>query len=197
MSFFNDTPITVKKGAPSPSDKEVPRLKFNYAADIRFRNGTYGDMKDIPIRNASRPRVTVNNREVNFNNFRTKVGVSVVYSPITLVMYDDVGNTALKLYEEYLKEVSSIYGNKAGATFDYDSAEFSSMKATGLIHKNGIVESITVKHMDSALRSGFVKYTYTNPKISAMELDELDSGASDASLVTMTFEIDNVTIETS
>lgn len=131
LSFRAGTTNT-ESGVVDRFSKEArPKLKFNFTISFKFRRpiqvvGTtnkpegafMADELTFALKQASRPNPTVIFQDVNYYNFRTKVGVKVDYGTVQLQFYDDVENFGHNVFETYLKSISPI------ASIDKKLAEF-------------------------------------------------------------------------
>lgn len=173
------------------------------------------------LKTASRPSPIVTFQDVNFYNFRTKVGTKVDYGNMTLTFYDDIRNTAHKIYELYLKTISPIANisnttdsnrfSKLGVSPEDGDPNVSSIGPLSDEGKNGLIRAITITHHlplnyqqdrtnnpiyteGSKITSEVVQYIFMNPKIQNFMLDDLDMTANDVSTVALTFTYDSVYI---
>lgn len=196
---------------------DAPKLKFLFTVSFRIRNPEGGDlginpgsdnMADImyACKSVNRPNITVAYTDVNSYNYRYKVATKVDFGTVTLTLYDDNKNLAHNLFTGYLNYISPVsnmsvddYALKKGIPFD-TIQNFSSLGPLG--HPDGMIQSMRVTHhfnsgnLDDSTFYKKVHYDYINPKVQTFMYDDLDMGASDASMVSATFVYDSVNIIT-
>lgn len=192
----------------------APKLKFLFTVEFAFRqilNIHKGSEElqtiQFDLKSATRPNITINYEDANFYNYRTKVATRTNFGNIKLTFYEDSLNTANNLLWEYMKAVSPITGYSGDPSIDTSGEEVtgilpsSSASTIGpLAHPDGPILWMKVHHHYIEYGPGGVKkkvttYTYANPKIETVELDELDMSSSDASTVSATFVVDTVRVE--
>jgi len=162
------------------------------------------------IKQASRPNPSVVYQDINIYNYRTKVATKVDYGTITLVFYDDVNNRAHDIFSTYLRTISPIanvsntlYANMYDtiAQGEVQDSAFPDVSSLGVLNNAeslGPIQSITLTQMLPFRSDGVsasessVQYIYMNPKITNMNLDDVDATVSDVSTVAMTFVYDSV-----
>lgn len=192
----------------------APKLKFLFSVEFAFRKDFGVDKGSskleiirYDLKTASRPSVSVNQEDVNFYNYRTKVATKTTFGAVKLTFYEDSLNTANDLLWKYLRNVSPITNYTGDPSIDSGGEETTGILADGgistigdLVHTDGLIKWMKVNHH-------YVKYggdkpeerktTYTcaNPKVETIESDELDMAGGDASLVSVTFSIDSVRVE--
>jgi hypothetical protein len=222
---------------------DAPKYKFNYTVSLTYRNTLQDAITNVggnvssssgsdlmeavefALKTASRPNPTVNYQDINFYNYRTKVGTKVDYGTMTIVFYDDNKNRAHNIYEAYLKSLSPIanvvdqYIGFAGQAIAPQTGlgDMSSIGALANGDEAGLISSIVLTHhlpidysqyrnsannntesaftQVSQLKAPIVQYQYMNPKIVNMTLDDLDMSANDVTTVTLTFSYDSVAIK--
>jgi hypothetical protein len=205
-NFFNPTWKLTKGVGPSDTadnfgGADQPKVKYFYTVEFGFGRGVNHDpgsdqLQSISFacKQATRPTVNINYTDINFYNYRTKVGTRVDYGVVTLTFYDDNNNKAHDMFQNYLNFISPISNTSresAGSLETLRPATHGSLQNT-----HGPLSYITVNHhysKDGSERK--VKYNYLNPKIQNATLDELDMTQSDTNSVTITFVYDAVNIE--
>lgn len=175
------------------------------------------------IKSSTRPSVDFEYEDVNMYNFRTRVAKKTTYQPITMKFLDDDHNHAFQFYTTYLKLLSPIANieteiTKLDPLDAYDLAGgglgFSSPTqpiSTGFGNTVGqgyaasigplgtnpatinALRRITIFHVYRQGRMMNVMHFY-NPKITKMDLDDLDMAVSDGTEVSLTFSYDSLFI---
>lgn len=176
------------------------------------------------IKSTTRPAVDFEYEDVNMYNFRTKVARKTMYQPICMKFLDDDRNNALQFYNLYLKLISPIANLNAevvqmdpltvydlaggGMGFESSTAPINgswapptvghlyagSMGAFGNADTRNILRRISIYHV---YRAGTLmnQMHFYNPKITKLELDDLDMASSEGAEVSLTFSYDSVYIE--
>lgn len=173
---------------------ESPKYKFNFYVKFNFRYAApahqgHDSMQSnkLPIKQSSRLTPIIIYQDANYYGFRTKVATKVDFSIINLTFYDDCTGRSHELFEKYMQAVSPITSvTDANAVVD-------SQSIGPLLDGNelGVIKDIEVSHFH---KKGRTIYTYMNPKITNIMLDELDMSVSDVTLVTMSFAYDSFNI---
>lgn len=176
------------------------------------------------IKSTTRPSVDFEYEDINMYNFRTKVARKTVYQPITMKFLDDDRNNAMQFYNLYLKLISPIANLNAevvqmdplqiydlaggGMGFESSTAPINgswnsptvgklyagSLGAFGNTDTTNILRRISIYHV---YRAGTMmnQFHFYNPKITKLELDELDMASSEGTEVSLTFSYDSMYIE--
>lgn len=204
--------------APDFGGLDAPKSKFLFTMVVGIRNSAFsanpGDQRlteiQYSLKTASRPAPTFDFQDVNYYNYRTKVQTKIDYGTFTVVMYDDQSDVANDLFVNYLKSVSPIanlpgsFSDNLGKE-DLDSFEFSRggssnySSAGALRNARGHLSYIKVfhyyyKNVGGELQPEAIVYEYLNPKLSAVQYDELSMSDSEPSTISLTFNFDSVHI---
>lgn len=173
------------------------------------------------LKQVSRPNINVIYQDINFYNYRTKIATKIDFGTITLTFYDDVNSRAHDIVSSYLKTISPIsnvtnpywansfdaIGVNVNGVSQTDWPDISSVGALQQGEEPGPINAITITHhlpikYDTTASSTIydtiyriVQYTFLNPKIVSINLDDLDSTTSDVSTVGITFTYDAVMID--
>lgn len=184
---------------------DAPKLNFLFTAKISFRDGKiYGsnDMKtiELDLKNASRPNVSFNLEEVNYYNFRAKVGTKTNFGSVKMTFYDDPHNEAHGMMWKYLGAVSPIIRGKTEHVFtesDVVIAPFNGTTYGPLEYEDGPISLIEITHhyLTGSETKKKIIYSYVNPKIESVEFDELDMTQSNASTISVTFAAETVSMK--
>lgn len=189
----------------APYDRSLGQLDFAYV-----------------VKQSERPTIAFDYDEINMYNYRTKVPTKTTYNPISMSFYDDEKGGALGFYSWYLKAMSPIanvndpsefYIDKQGMDFNNRSASdriqgqpnalgawsYANAASYGGIRSQDGTSTNIIKKMRlfHVYASGGLMdvYTFMNPKITEMQLDELNMSESGVGEVQMTFSYDSVLIE--
>ncbi len=168
---------------------------------------------------AARPNISFDYEEVNYYNFRSKVLKRHEYQPIAMSFYDDHNGKAITFWNNYLRAVSpqAEFGpagsgtstsllEASGMNFEpgadlSGSAQSSSGTSSLLSDANGVTPTTVINHINlyHFYKSGttYDIYTFINPKITELQLDELDmTQTGDGTEVAITFSYDALYMET-
>lgn len=198
---------------------DAPKSKFMFTMVVGVRNDAFEadpgseNLTEIEyaLKTASRPAPNFEFQDVNYYNYRTKVQTRVDYGTFTIVMYDDQRDKANDLFVNYLKSVSPIanlpgsFSDNLGKE-DLDDFSFSNRSGSSNYSSAGVLASprghlayIKIYHYyykssGGELEPEAVVYEYLNPKVSAVQYDELSMSDSDPSTISITFNFDSVHI---
>lgn len=168
--------------------------KFKFLFKVNFKGFPGGDNPNgnfsYFIHRCDKPKVRFNHVDVNYYNFRTKVLTSVAYDPLTFTFLDEIGNSVNKFFTEYLFErsrqgdglASIIGGDQYSSSVHYPNG-YSSGQSIEIqqIFANGLATNI---------------FTLINPRIDALEFDELAMEQTAGSMLTCTVSYDAITCRT-
>lgn len=204
----------------------APKYKFLFIVQITFSQSyqalrNIGDDFAFVVKTSSRPNVEYEYEEINMYNFRTHVPKRAKFKPMSMTFYDDNQNNANLFYTAYLRAMSPIVNNGADtipvellqdAAMSYENPSattFGGTQSGGSIPtvrggaslnpmpsgESSIISQIKLFHIFEYGRLMNV-YTFQNPKITALNLDDLtmlESGAG--SEMSFDFEYDALYIE--
>ena len=198
----------------------APKYKFLFIVQFTFTTQyNYLQKHDFAfgVKKSSRPGVKFTQEDVNYYNFRTKVTTKTEFEEIAMSFHDDIGNKAMEFYNEYRRALSPIanMSNLMSPTEDGLNFDETVMVRSGLTHDenrnynmytasrgpiNGdgmnVIDNIKLYHVYDAGRYANI-YTFLNPRITQMDLDDVDMTASqDGSEFSMKFNYDTVYIQT-
>ncbi|MGV7235779.1 MAG: hypothetical protein ACQ9ET_05905 [Nitrosomonadaceae bacterium] len=177
------------------------------------------NMFEFVIKNTSRPNINFEYEEINMYNFRTQVAKRTQYEPMTMRFYDDNINRIMQFYSIYLKAMSPIANQAFNQKMEgsdwyeqsgmaFDNQQTSPVQgintnvysgSLGPLEKNSdgtdlktIISRVNLFHIYSMGRKAN-KYTFFNPRIQSMELDELDMAEGGAgSEISLQFNYDGM-----
>lgn len=174
------------------------------------------------VKSSTRPNVEFEYEEVNMYNFRTKIPKRTIYQPMTMKFYDDDKNNAMQFYTTYLKLMSPIatvnpgmqdplnmfdqvggglgFNGQTkgviqpqwGSTIGQDYAGSLGSFGTNPNTRN-ILRRITLFHVYKQGRMMNV-FNFYNPKITLLELDDVDMAESSGNEVSFQFTYDSLYI---
>lgn len=204
---------------PSPYARDLialaPKHKFMFIVEFGFQDPHQSDYKDLDfafvIKRTTRPQIQFDYEEVNFYNFRTKVLKRLEYQQMTMTFYDDIRSNVLSFYNNYLRAISplsrietvdspSVLYEESGMTFTPDGDPAVNAASTrnvdrGVPGVKTILDYIRIYHLAESGKYTDL-YQFDNPKITDMQLDDLDMTDSGAGTeMTITFAFDALAIE--
>jgi hypothetical protein len=160
------------------------------------------------LKNASRPNIKINQEDVNYYGYRTKVATRTDFGTIKLTFYEDsvnVANDFLWAYMFYVSPIVSVNAENIGEIMDTsaDSVDnhignlkyqsFGALnRADGQIMWMKVCHHYTDYSNQSSAKHRMTTYTYMNPKVESIEADDLDMTSSEASTISVTFTVDGV-----
>jgi hypothetical protein len=197
----------------------APKYKFLFVVQIEYTEG-YQGLRDnniaFVVKTSSRPEVEYEMEDLNMYNFHTKVTKRTNYGNMDMTFYDDDRNQAMLFYTAYMKAMSpvanmhfdqkisdtDVYGN-SGMDFGgmgqgkiYPGPTPTNAYSASVGSLNGpntktIIKQITLYHL---YRQGRLMniYKFYNPRITQLQLDELDMSSNDVSGVNIQFAYDGL-----
>lgn len=207
----NPSPWAVDKS----SKYNHPKFKFLFIVEFIFQDdfqaalGENGNNMAFVVRTASRPNVNVEYEDINLYNFRTKIPKFTEYQPISMSFFDDQSNQTTSFYKKYLEllipnmsipeaSVDLYESSSLNFTDDKDTSPFSSSSLQALPGKSGhknIIKSVRLFHIWGW--GQFVNvYKFHNPKISEINVSDLDMETNDLCEIQIQFSYDGLNIET-
>lgn len=207
----NPSPYAVDKSSVNnhPKFKFLFIVEFIFQPDFQASLGENGNNMAFVVRTASRPNVNIEYEDINLYNFRTKIPKFTEYQPISMSFFDDQSNQTTSFYKKYLELLipnmgmpeSTIEGYESSSfnfTDDRDISPFNSSSLQALPgtsgHKN-IIRSIRLFHIWGWGQYVNV-YKFHNPKISEINVSDLDMDTNDLAEIQIQFSYDGLNIET-
>jgi len=194
-----------------------PKFKFLYVIQFEFsKNFTEfaddANFMAFAVRSASRPTVSVEYEDINMYNFKTKVPKYSEYQPATMTFYDDQSNKTTTFYKKYIEALIPNAKMRQGTQNQYESSQFnftsrtsdsinnsSSLQALPVLPggsgDNNIIKSIKLFHIWNWGQSLNI-YHYFNPKISEINIGDLDMDSQEVTEIEIQFNYDGLFIET-
>ena len=182
-----------------------PKLSFLFTAEfgISYAGADRGsrDMEVIAydLKSASRPQMSFNLEDVNFDGYRAKVATRLSFGTIKLTFYEDSLNTANDLIWKYIQEVSPLtnLGSKRGENIVTSDENIRNGANTvgALRFADGPLSWLKVHH-HYVRENGRKTTTYTcsNPKIESVEYSDLDMTSSEATTISVTFTVEAINV---
>lgn len=206
---------------PSPyaTDKSLmdnhPKFKFLFVVEIIFEDDFEQDLTKnannmaFVVRTASRPNINIEYEDINMYNFRTKVAKFTEYQPITMSFFDDQSNQTTSFYKKYSElmipnmqmpettipayETSSFNFSTKQENSPYNSSSLQPL--TGKSGHKNIIKTIRLFHIWGW--GQFVNvYKFHNPKITEINISDLDMDSNDLSEIEIQFSYDGLNIQT-
>lgn len=174
-----------------------PKFRYAFIAQINL----YGEyQRDIPtscaflIKKFDKPKTTIEYEEVNFYNFFSQVPKRTKFSPITLNLHDDIKNESMNFIVSYLRRICPIFNQEQSMNFEEHGMEFQNANSSYGLHTTtsalNIIQSIKVFDIYNGSRTMDV-YTFNNPKITEISLDDWNMESMDPTEVTLDIVYDN------
>jgi hypothetical protein len=201
----------------------APKYKFLFLVQfIPYSGYETLETKDFAfvVKKSSRPSTKFIMDDVNYYNFRTKVTTRVEQEEMTMSFHDDIKNSAMVFYNTYRNAMSPITNmdhntfftapEESGMDFttstiladspkDAINMQFNRYSASRgpLLEDNmNVFREIKLYHIYDYGRMANI-YQFLNPRITAMDLDEVDmSAGTEGNEVSIKFNYDNVYIQT-
>lgn len=208
----------------APKFKFMFIVEFKFSPAYAASMSNIGNYLAFVVKSATRPKIDFEYEEVNMYNFRTQVVKRAKFEPMTMKFLDDnqnrAGNfhcaylnamspqtnmTAEEIRKRPLEESSMNFSNANAASYFADPMGGPPVKShvysssTGSLTDNStmnILEEVRLYHIYSYGRLANI-YTFVNPKITSLDLDELDMSIGDSgSELAMNFVYDSINILT-
>lgn len=183
-----------------------PKLSFLFTVEFAFRqiDADKGNKQmetiSYDLKSASRPQISVNLEDVNYDGYRAKVATRASYGTVKLTFYEDSLNVAHDLVWKYIRAISPITTG-SGETVLTDGEDViyygNGQNTIGpLKYADGVIQWMKVHHhyIHGSERK-VTTYTYTNPKVESIEYSELDMSSSEASTVSVTFTVESISTD--
>jgi len=160
-----------------------------------------GKRMPLMVRTIDRPQFDIETQTYNQYNKPRVVHGKIKYQSVRVIYYDDVDNTALKVFNEYRRFYFGDFQNKDASTswaYDTVSSTFEASASNwGLsTSNNGDGEtSYFFKQLDiyEFYNDRFTVYNLIHPKITSFEMDPRDITEEAISETTVTLEYEGVT----
>lgn len=192
-------------------DNQAPKLSFLFTVEFGFRSMSadmgHKDLETITydLKSASRPVININQEDINYYGYRAKVATKTNFGTVKLTFYEDSLNTSSDLFKNYMSTVSPLFNGdiKKSVSTVNDSAEVlgggggtTTIGPLSAGSEDGPIKYMMVNHhyLEGRDTKKVTTYTYINPKIETVELDELDMSVSNASTISIVFTAEGITV---
>ena len=172
---------------------------------------------EFVVKNSSRPNVSFEYEEINMYNYWTRVPKRTLYEPMTMRFYDDDANSSNSFYTNYMRAMSPISNEGGGDTMIFPQQyQENSMSAKPISRPDEVTNqkggaSLGALNNDATNILTEIRlyqlydwgrllnvYHMYNPKITNMNLDDLDMADSGAgSELEIQFAYDGLYVEKS
>lgn len=162
--------------------------KFKFLFKIKF-----GGPWQYYVKSATKPKVKMIHQDVNFYNFRSKVLTQVSFDPMTVVLWDEIGNSVNKFFTTYLETVSGQGSGNWGKDSSFDVAKSSSSSKSYRNNGNGdpVLATVIIEQVfANGTKSN--RFIFKNARIEAMDLDDLTMDATEMNTLSITFNYDSL-----
>ncbi len=172
----------------------APKFKFLFVVQITLSTAYQSAMGDagknlaFVVKNSTRPNVNIEHEEINMYNFWTRIPKRADYEPITMRFLDDDKGLAHLFYTTYLRSISPITRFEPGFdsvdwlqtnSMNLNRADLAGAASLTALEGNttSIISDIKLFHLFNYGKEMNV-YSFKNPKLLTMNLDELDMAES-------------------
>jgi hypothetical protein len=199
-------------------DKFFPKHKFLFVTMITF-NAPYDtivgvDKFSLLTQTMTRPKPKFEYGDVNLYGMRTGVLKKTTYDNMSMSFLDDSQNQMMNFYANVLRLQSPLSNSDTSSLlesgqylYNFGAAEYDEPTNPNEIPANlysvssgplglpgggtppQLIKSIELYHVYRFGRT-FNKYTFINPRVATLELDELSMEATDNSILRFTFDYD-------
>lgn len=191
----------------APKFKFMFAVEFVFSDAYRQSMSEAGQYLAFVVKSSTRPKVNFEYEELNMYNFRTQAIKRTKFEPMNIKFHDDNQNKAGKFHAAYLNIMSpqTNMSPTFAARFPFEEqgmdttllnskASFSDSQSaipikthvfsssTGQLADNktmNILKEVRLYHMFNYGRQANI-YTFINPKITGMDLDDLDMSSGDS-----------------
>lgn len=174
-----------------------PKFRYTFIAQITM----YGEYQsDIPtscaflISKFDKPKTSIEYEEVNFYNFFSQVPKRTKFSNCSFTLHDDIKSSSMNFIVSYLRRVCPIFNHEHSMNFEDDGMNFQNSNSSYGLHTTtnslNIIQSIKIYNIYNGSRTMDV-YTFNNPKITEITLDEWSMESFDPSTINVDFVYDN------
>lgn len=191
--------------------ERAPKHKFMFVVEF-ILNEPYasrigGDVVEelaFVIKRTTRPNVSFDYEEINFYNYRSEVLKRRQYQPMTMSFYDDHNGNTITFWDQYLRALSPASNRSALSALQSEILEkqgmdFASGSSAGTSslddNTKTVIKQINLYHVYKA-GSKYDLYIFVSPKITELQLDDLDMTTSgEGTEVGLTFIYDALVID--
>lgn len=208
----------------APKFKYMFAVEFVFSDAYRKAMSEMGYYLAFVVKSSTRPKINFEYEELNMYNFRTQAIKRTKFEPMNIKFLDDNQNKAGKFHATYLSimspqtNMSSKYATKApfeesgmdftnldGKEMFLDASSSVSLTAPKYASSTGqLVDDTTINVLKEVRLYHFFNYgrqantyTFINPKITGLDLDDLDMAAADSGgEMSLDFVYDSINVTT-
>lgn len=217
----NTEPVVACSASPYAKDLVSLGVKFKFLFVVEFRfKPQYLNLQNVSpayvVKTADRPSVQFEYEDINMYNFRTKVAKRATFAPLNLSFYDDEQNNATAFYNALLRTMSPITNSANNNFYEESGMEFGGGPEMDLVgtgsgtqgipsyrhaasispylgNNTSIIDSIVLHHVFMGGQR-VNSYTFYNPRVVNMSLDQMDMTAGETTELRMEFAYDGLNI---
>jgi hypothetical protein len=199
--------------ASSPAQSSSGGLKdgiwesLEYATDWNAHHGKFkflfkvylGGPWQFYAKSCTKPKVKMIHQEVNYYNFRSKVLTQVNFDPMTIVLWDEIGNSVHKFFATYLSYVSGQGSGNWGIDTSFEpggnrtSSSSKSYRNAG--HGDPILATVIIEQIfANGTKSN--RFIFKNARIEAMDFDDMTMDTTDMNSLSIVFNYDSIECKT-
>lgn len=216
-----NSPYALDLIARAPKHKFMFVVAFTFNDPYGSALGLVGNELAFVVKKSTRPNIRFQTEDVNYYNFRSKVVTKTEFEDMSMTFHDDMQNYAMRFYNAYRNAVSPITNmdgtnglidpegkgmdfsgfmsgsnpiehSVASNTYTASKGPLASASSTENID---MIKKIQLFHVYDAGRLMNV-FTFLNPRISEMSLDDVDMAANEGNEMVVKFNYDSVFIAT-
>lgn len=221
--------LTNYTGGTDPKNKFLFKVRFKFhPVAVQMAGNMETLLKEIEssitftVKQIDLPKVDFEYEEVNMYNFRTKILKKITFRELSFIIYDDVGNSAIRLIKAYMEILSPITRSRqdGGSRLEDHGFAFNdnliSGKDTSLRgtmphdaemggNRKEIISEIIIEQFyvdmskkDVSNPSDMVRinrFSFINPRISQFDISDQDHEQNDFNTISLTFDYDSLHID--
>jgi len=212
------------EASPYAVDLVLRKMKYKFLFLVQFIfNDGYTALGNanfaFVVKNSTLPKMTIEQEDVNYYNFRTKVITRTQFDEMKMAFHDDGFNNATRFWAAYQRATAPVsnfeswaelsLAEEQGLDFDrvntqvneqlgdvvvpvtVSSASLGALQGTA----RTIIQEIRLYHLFDWGRFMNV-YKFFNPRITLLEMDNVDMAVSEINEMNITFNFDSVFVDT-
>jgi len=177
-------------------NRHYGKLKFLFKVGFYGFPGGNGSYEFF-VHRMDKPRVKFNHVDVNYYNFRTRVLTSTTYEPLTVQFLDDITNSVMWFFKDYLEATSGTGQGNYGIDMGWGQASSSLPYASAYSHNKGqriVLEQIFV---NPEVGPESNRFTFINPRIEGFDFEDVTHEESAQGMANIIFSYDAIYVEPS
>lgn len=200
----------------------APKYKFLFVVQFTF-SPSYQALNSIQrqfaflIKKTTRPSVKYTTDDVNYYNYRSKYITKTEFDEMSMTFYDDSKNSIGAFFTAYTRAMSPILNHEManptmleslgipdatntnmasipGIQGGIPSSQSSGSSASLADNNQTIIDNIKLYHVHDYGRRVNV-YTFHNPRLTALDLDDMDMSSSDVNTMDIKFVFDGFYVD--